>query len=129
MRRTPLALLLVLLCSLPVWAAELAPPGAWARIRKARIQRLLPGAMERAGVDAWVVLCRENANDPLAAHIGCENAGAPAAFLFLRGPSRTWRASSRSAWPSWGWGMAGRRTRTPTSTPARTGDTRTPPTG
>ncbi|WP_309893817.1 hypothetical protein [Archangium sp.] len=40
--------------------------------------------MSRANVDAWVVLCRENDNDPLAMHIGCENAGATAAFLFLK---------------------------------------------
>jgi len=30
------------------------------------------------------VVCRENDNDPLAAHVGGENAGAPAAFLFFR---------------------------------------------
>jgi Xaa-Pro aminopeptidase len=38
--------------------------------------------MQLAGVDAWVVICRENANDPLAMHIGGENAGGTAAFLF-----------------------------------------------
>lgn len=80
MRRALLSAVL-LLTAAPVNAA----PKAWLRIRKERVQRLLPGAMERANVDAWVVLCRENANDPLAAHVGCENAGAPAAFLFLRG--------------------------------------------
>jgi Xaa-Pro aminopeptidase len=41
--------------------------------------------MERAKVDAWVVVCRENANDPLALHVGGENAGGTAVFLFLRG--------------------------------------------
>ncbi|MDX1396816.1 MAG: M24 family metallopeptidase [Gemmatimonadota bacterium] len=39
--------------------------------------------MERGGLDAWVVLARENANDPLAVHIGAENAGGLAAFLFF----------------------------------------------
>ena len=39
--------------------------------------------MARAGVDAWLVLARENANDPIAAHIGAENAGGLAAFLFF----------------------------------------------
>jgi Xaa-Pro aminopeptidase len=39
--------------------------------------------MARAGVDAWIVLARENANDPIAAHIGAENAGGLAAFLFF----------------------------------------------
>jgi len=56
----------------------------WPEIRKQRIQKLLPQAMQRAGVDAWVVICRENDNDPLAVHVGGENAGAPAAFLFFR---------------------------------------------
>jgi len=40
--------------------------------------------MERAGVDAWLVVCRENANDPLALHVGGENAGGTAVFLFAR---------------------------------------------
>ncbi|MDC2889518.1 hypothetical protein [Psychrosphaera algicola] len=31
----------------------------------------------------WLVLCRENNNDPLADHIGCENAGGEAAYLFI----------------------------------------------
>lgn len=67
-----------------VGAAPLdADDAPWPAIRKARIQKLLPGAMQRARVDAWLVLCRENANDPLAMHVGGENAGAPAAFLFL----------------------------------------------
>lgn len=56
----------------------------WPGIRKQRIQNLLPAAMERAGVDAWVVICRENNNDPLAVHVGGENAGGTAAFLFFR---------------------------------------------
>ncbi|WP_407741428.1 M24 family metallopeptidase [Hyalangium sp.] len=74
---------MLLLAALPASAAE-SLSSAWPRIRKARIQQLLPVAMERAKVDAWVVLCRENDNDPLAAHVGCENVGAPAAFLFLK---------------------------------------------
>jgi Xaa-Pro aminopeptidase len=41
--------------------------------------------MERAGVDAWLVLGRENANDPIAPHVGAENAGGLAAFLFFLG--------------------------------------------
>jgi Xaa-Pro aminopeptidase len=53
-------------------------------VRKARIARLLGPAMARAGVDAWLVLCRENANDPLAEHVGGENAGGTAALLFVR---------------------------------------------
>jgi|TARA_R100000388_G_scaffold94764_1_gene83179 Xaa-Pro aminopeptidase len=38
--------------------------------------------MEVANVDAWIVICRENNNDPIADHIGGENAGGTAAFLF-----------------------------------------------
>jgi Xaa-Pro aminopeptidase len=57
---------------------------SWPRIREERIRTLLPRAMERAGVDAWLVVCRENANDPLALHVGGENAGGTAVFLFLR---------------------------------------------
>ncbi len=72
----------LLLLGFTAHAAPAEP--TWAEVRTARIQRLLPAAMERAGVDAWVLVCRENANDPLAAHVGCENAGGQAAFLFLR---------------------------------------------
>ncbi|HYI03185.1 M24 family metallopeptidase [Hyalangium sp.] len=86
--RVPLTALL-LLVALPVpaaWSADAPAVSApsWAEVRKARVTRLLPEAMKRAAVDAWVVVCRENANDPLAAHVGGENASAPAAFLFLR---------------------------------------------
>jgi Xaa-Pro aminopeptidase len=38
--------------------------------------------MEAAGVDAWIIICRENNNDPIAHHIGGENAGGTALFLF-----------------------------------------------
>jgi Xaa-Pro aminopeptidase len=65
-------------------AAAEAEANPWPAIRKARIARLLPEAMKRAGVDAWLVICRENNNDPLALHVGGENAMAPAGFLFLR---------------------------------------------
>jgi Xaa-Pro aminopeptidase len=57
-------------------------PNPWPDIRQERIQTLLPEAMERAGVDTWAVLCRSNNNDPLARHVGCENAVAPAVFMF-----------------------------------------------
>jgi len=60
-------------------------PSPWPAIRRARIARLLPAAMREAGIDAWVVLLRENANDPLALHVGGENAGAPSAVLVFRG--------------------------------------------
>lgn len=56
----------------------------WPTIRAERIATLLPAAMEENGLDAWVVICRENNNDPLADHVGCENAGGTAAFMFFR---------------------------------------------
>ncbi len=56
----------------------------WPEIRKKRIKDLLPGALKEAGLDAWMIVCRENNNDPLADHIGGENAGGTAAFLFYR---------------------------------------------
>ncbi|WP_026778218.1 Xaa-Pro peptidase family protein [Polaribacter sp. Hel_I_88] len=54
----------------------------WPEIRKKRINTLLPNALKEANVNAWLVICRENNNDPLADHIGGENAGGTAAFLF-----------------------------------------------
>ncbi len=54
----------------------------WTEIRKKRINQLLPKALEAAKVNAWLVICRENNNDPIADHIGGENAGGTAAFLF-----------------------------------------------
>lgn len=38
--------------------------------------------MKAASVDAWIIICRENNNDPIAHHIGGENAGGTALFLF-----------------------------------------------
>lgn len=54
----------------------------WPEIRKERINKLLPNALKAAKVDCWVVLCRENNNDPIADHVGGENAGGLASFLF-----------------------------------------------
>ncbi|OEK04210.1 M24 family metallopeptidase [Roseivirga misakiensis] len=54
----------------------------WPEIRKSRISKLLPEAMKAANVDCWLVVCRENNNDPIAPHVGGENAGGTAAFLF-----------------------------------------------
>lgn len=54
----------------------------WPEIRKKRINTLLPEALKTAKVDAWMVIARENNNDPLADHVGGENAGGTAAFLF-----------------------------------------------
>lgn len=59
-----------------------AGPSPWPEIRKQRITELLPQAMRAAEIDAWVIICRENNNDPIAKHIGGENAGGTALFLF-----------------------------------------------
>jgi hypothetical protein len=91
MHRNILTVLILLLAGC---AAQAQPRGEWdfsgespwPQIRQERIERLLPGAMRNAGVDAWVTLLRENSNDPLALHVGGENAGAPAAVVFLLEP-------------------------------------------
>jgi Xaa-Pro dipeptidase len=96
MRRSLPAVLAVLVSA--CGAAAVPPPAAerpfdpndnpWPEIRAERMRTLLPEAMARADVDAWVVIARENHNDPLAAHIGAENAGGTAAFLFFADPFR-----------------------------------------
>ena len=55
----------------------------WPEIRAERIATLLPTAMHDNEIDAWMLICRENNNDPLADHVGCENAGGTAAFMFF----------------------------------------------
>ncbi len=59
-----------------------AGPSPWPEIRQERLKTLLPYALKEANVDAWLVVCRENNNDPMAKHIGCENAGKTAVFIF-----------------------------------------------
>jgi Xaa-Pro aminopeptidase len=53
--------------------------------------------MERAGVEAWLVLGRENANDPIAPHVGAENAGGLAARNIADGLSWTQRTALAEA--------------------------------
>jgi Xaa-Pro dipeptidase len=67
-----------------VGPSDFTGPSPWPSIRQERIRTLLPRAMAEANVDAWVILVRENANDPLALHVGGENAGALSAILYLR---------------------------------------------
>jgi Xaa-Pro aminopeptidase len=69
--------------SAPAAPGEFSGPNPWPAIRKERIARLLPAAMREVNVQAWVTFLRENANDPLALHVGGENAGAPSAVLFI----------------------------------------------
>ena len=79
-------LFLITLISLPIFAMQEINPlhgdNPWPEIRKERINIVLPQAMKAAGVDAWMVVCRENNNDPIAHHVGGENAGGTAVFLF-----------------------------------------------
>ncbi|MES2522667.1 MAG: M24 family metallopeptidase [Gemmatimonadota bacterium] len=74
---------------MPVGDFDFTGPSPWRAIRQERMRTLLPEAMKAANVDAWVTLVRENANDPLALHVGGENAGALSAILFLREGERT----------------------------------------
>lgn len=62
--------------------ASLVNENPWPEIRKKRIETLLPNALKASGIDAWLTICRENNNDPLAQHVGCENAGSTAVFMF-----------------------------------------------
>ena len=79
------ALLLALApCAVTAQRHDFTGPSPWPSIRQERIATLLGPAMRDAEVDAWVILLRENANDPLAAHVGGENAGAPSSVIFLR---------------------------------------------
>lgn len=75
-------LLIISLVSLITISNAQASNSPWPEIRKQRINQLLPEAMATAKIDAWVIICRENNNDPLASHIGCENAGSTATYLF-----------------------------------------------
>ncbi len=83
-----LVLLITLSCSKETSTSEKIIPidfwgeNPWPEIRKKRINTLLPNALKNANVDCWLVICRENNNDPLADHIGGENAGGTAVFLF-----------------------------------------------
>lgn len=86
-----LILFLMASCEVAIKAEEGIPTSEisfkenpWPEIRKKRINLLLPDALKEARVDAWMIVCRENDNDPLADHIGGENAGGTAAFLFYR---------------------------------------------
>ena len=79
----PLAAALVLLLA-PTVQAQSDASDPWPAIRAERIATLLPDAMDRAGVEAWLILCRENDNDPMARHVGCENAGGEMAVVFFR---------------------------------------------
>lgn len=88
MRTAPIFLILAFLAGCEARQEPLVNPFAgsspWPGIRAERIRTLLPDAMSRNGIDVWLVVCRENSNDPLADFIGGENAGGTAVFLFER---------------------------------------------
>lgn len=60
----------------------LSGPSPWPDIRKQRVHELLAQAMRTENISDWLIVCRENDNDPLADHVGCENAGRTAVVLF-----------------------------------------------
>lgn len=78
---TKLKALIICLCVISS-LFHYANTSPWPSIRKERITSLLPEALKAAAVDAWIVICRENNNDPLADHVGGENAGGVATFIF-----------------------------------------------
>ena len=101
-------------------ASELREGDPWPTIREERIETTLPGAMDAAGVEAWLVLSRENNNDPIAVHVGGEDAGRltaakPFARGFARSSSNTITSSRfrhpRSEWPAPGQSNAERSRR------------------
>src|ERR1700687_34511 len=51
--------------------------------RRERMDRYLLPALRRAGVDAWLVVTREGAVDPIAFDVAAEHAVARAACLFV----------------------------------------------
>jgi Xaa-Pro aminopeptidase len=83
------ATLLIYSCSSPKPAEKSIDPvvywgeNPWPEIRKKRINQLLPEAMKAAKVDCWLVVCRENNNDPIAPHVGGENAAGTAVMMFF----------------------------------------------
>lgn len=88
MKNAPIFLIIVFLVGCSARLEPISNPFAgsspWPEIRAERIRTLLPEAMSRNGIDVWLVVCRENSNDPLADFIGGENAGGTAVFLFER---------------------------------------------
>lgn len=58
--------------------------GASPELLRERVDKLLPSAMERSGVDLWIVFTREEARDPLAEDLGGGDAVARMALLFAR---------------------------------------------
>ncbi len=59
------------------------PPEAdWPSIRRKRIQTFLLPAMQKTGIDMWLVMARGDYNDPLATFVGGEHAIGTAVYLF-----------------------------------------------
>jgi len=85
----PLVLLLFLSSAPPrpsptPTAAPAAPSAPLkVRARKDRIDRFLLAGMRRSGVDAWLVLTREGARDPVSFDVAAEHAVLRAASLFV----------------------------------------------
>jgi len=52
------------------------------RIRRDRIERLLPAILKEQGIDAWLTFTRENTPDPILPVLGIDHIVARGAFLF-----------------------------------------------
>jgi Xaa-Pro aminopeptidase len=89
--RHGVSMALVLASSLPgAGAARSGGGGATgpavdhARIRRDRIERLLPAILAEQGIDAWLTFTRENTPDPILPVLGIDHIVARGAFLFAR---------------------------------------------
>jgi Xaa-Pro aminopeptidase len=65
-------------------AGSSGPPVDHARIRRDRIERLLPAILAEQGIDAWLTFTRENTTDPILPVLGIDHIVARGAFLFAR---------------------------------------------
>ncbi len=61
---------------------EKPPEVNWAQVRKKRIETFLLPAMQKTGIDMWLVMARGDYNDPLAKFVGGEHAIGNAVYVF-----------------------------------------------
>lgn len=80
----PVALAWLLLPGAPTLRAAEGPAVDHERIRKDRINVLLPEVMRDQGIDMWLTFTRENATDPILEVFGIHHIVARGAFLFAR---------------------------------------------
>lgn len=78
--------ILAMLICLAVAGPLAGEPGAvdHEKIRRDRIDVLLPQIMQEQNIDAWLTFTRENTTDPILGILGIDHIVARGAFLFLR---------------------------------------------